>query len=89
MTIHSSTEVNRSATVMSCSGSVDESCRDRRIIARHSIDAVFSFFNPDASRFYHLAQIGMNRDCVTGALDLLLNPSCMLIVIISTVLMYE
>ena len=35
------------------------------------LDFLF-FFHPDASRFYHLAQIGMNRgrnrDCVTGAL---------------------
>ena len=42
---------------------------------RHRIDAVFSFFHPDAPRFYRLAQIGMNRnenrgknrECVTDA----------------------
>ena len=58
MSIRSSTMVNRSAAVMSRSGSVDES-------RRHRIDAGFSFFSipvdPDAPRFYHLAQIGMNR----------------------------
>ena len=66
MSIRSSTVVNHSAAVMSRSGSVDESRRHRRSIARHRIDAGFSFFfsiptYPDAPRFYHLAQIGMNR----------------------------
>ena len=65
MSIRSSIEVNRSAAVMSRSGSVDESRRHRRSIARHCIDAGFSFFSipthPDAPQFYHLAQIGMNR----------------------------
>ena len=65
MSIRSSTVVNRSAAVISRSGSVDESCRHRRSIMRHRIDAGFSFFSiskhPDAPRFYLLAQIGMNR----------------------------
>ena len=56
MSIRSSTVVNRSAAVMSRSGSVDESRRNRRSIARHRIDAGFSFFpvptHPDALRFY-------------------------------------
>ena len=37
----------------------------KKCIARHRIDAGFSFFSipkhPDAPRCYHLAQIGMNR----------------------------
>ena len=41
VSIRSSTVVNRSAAVMSCSGSVDESRRHRRSIARHRIDAGF------------------------------------------------
>ena len=65
MSIRSSTLVNRSAAVMSRSGSLNESRRHRRSIAKHRIDAGFSFFSipthPDAPRFYHLAQIGMNR----------------------------
>ena len=62
MSIRSSTVVNHSASVIICSGSVDESRRHRSSILRHRIDAGFSFFfHPDASRFYHLAQIGMNR----------------------------
>ena len=61
MSIGSSIVVNPSAAVMSRSGTVDESRRHRRSIARHRIDAGFSFFHPDASGFYHLAQIGMNR----------------------------
>ena len=65
MSIRSSTVVNRSAAVMSRSGSVGESCRYRRSIARHRNDAGFSFLSipthPDAPRFYHLAQIAMNR----------------------------
>ena len=65
MSIRSSTVVNRSASVLSRSGSVDESCRHRRSIVRHRIDAGISFFsiptNPDATRFYHLSQIGMSR----------------------------
>ena len=61
MSIRSSNVVNRSAAVMSRSGSVDESRRHRRSIVRHRIDAWFSFFHPDAPRFYHLAQIGANR----------------------------
>ena len=48
VSIHSSTVVNRSAAVMRRSGSVDESCRHRRSIVRHRIDAGFSFFHPDA-----------------------------------------
>ena len=39
--------MNRAGTVMS--------------IVRHRIDAGISFFYPEASQFYHLAQIGMNR----------------------------
>ena len=65
MSIRSSTVVNRSAAVMSRSGSVDESCRHRRSIVRHRIDAEISLFSipthPDAPRFYHLSQIGMSR----------------------------
>ena len=40
----SSTVVNRSAGVRSRSGFVDESCRHRRSIVRHRIEAGFSFF---------------------------------------------
>ena len=65
MSIRSSTVVNRSAAVMSRSGSVDESCRHRGGIVRHRIDAGISFFSipthPDATRSYHLSQIGMSR----------------------------
>ena len=65
VSIRSSTEVNCSAAVMSRSGSVDETRRHHRSIARHRIDADFLFHSipthPDAPRFYHLAQIGMNR----------------------------
>ena len=65
VSIRSSTVVNRSAAVMSRSGSVDESCRHRRSIVRHRIYAGISFFSipthPDATRFYHLSQIGMSR----------------------------
>ena len=64
MSIRSSTVVNRSAAVMSRSGSVDESCRHRRSIVRHRIDAgiFFSILTPpDAPGFYHLSQIGMSR----------------------------
>ena len=65
MSIRSSTVVNRSAAVMSRSGSVDESRRHRLSIAEHRIDAGFLFFSipthSTAPRFYHLAQIGMNR----------------------------
>ena len=65
VSIPSSTVVNRSAAVMSRSGSVDESCRHRRSIVRHRSDAGISFFSiptrPDATRFYHLSQIGMSR----------------------------
>ena len=44
MSIRSSTVVNRSAAVMSRSGSVDESCRHGRSIVSHRrIDAGFSF----------------------------------------------
>ena len=53
VSIRSYIVVNRSAAVMSRSGSVDESCRHRRSIVRHRIDAGFSFFHSDASRFYH------------------------------------
>ena len=63
MSIRSSTVLYRSAAVMSRSGSVD-----RRSIVRHRIGARFSFINLDASQFYHLTQIemnrGRNRDCV-------------------------
>ena len=58
MSIRSTTVVNRSAAVMSRSGSVDESCRHHKSIV---LMLNFLFFHPDASRFYHLAQIGMNR----------------------------
>ena len=61
MSIRRSTVVNRSAAVMNRSGTVDESCRHRRSIVRHSFDAGFSFFHPDGPRFYRLARIGMNR----------------------------
>ena len=65
MSIRSSAVVNRSVAVKSRSGSVDESCRHRRSIVRHRIDAGISFFSipthSDAPRFYHLSQIGMNR----------------------------
>ena len=54
MSIRSSTVLNRSAAVMSRSGSVDEWRRHRRSIARHRIDAGFLFFS-------HLAQMGMNH----------------------------
>ena len=68
--IRSSTGVNRSAAVMGRSGTVDESCRHRRSILRHRIDAGFPFFYTDAPRFYRLAQIvvnrGQNRECVTA-----------------------
>ena len=37
--------VNRSAAGMSRSGTVDESCRHRRSIVRHRIDAGFSSFS--------------------------------------------
>ena len=50
VSIRSSTGMNQSAAVMSPSGTADESCR-------HRIDAGFSFF---PTRFYRLAQIGMN-----------------------------
>ena len=57
--IRSSTVVNRSAAVMSRSGSVDKSC------SHHGSSAGFSFSpiptHPDAPQFYHLSQIGMNR----------------------------
>ena len=73
VSIRSSTGVNRSAAVMSRSGTVDESCRHHRSMVRHRIDAGSSFFHPNAPRFYRLAQIGMNRgqnrECVTGALS--------------------
>ena len=64
MSIRSCTVVNRSAAVLSRSGSVDESCRHRRSIVRHRIDAGIFFSiptHPDATRFYHLSQIGMSH----------------------------
>ena len=68
VSIPSSTGMNRSATIMSRIGTVDESCRHRRSIVRHGIDAGFSFFHPDIPRFYCLGQIGMNcGECVTEA----------------------
>ena len=45
MSIRSSSVVNRNAAVTNLSGSVDESRRHRRSIARHRIDAGFSFFS--------------------------------------------
>ena len=44
VSICSSIGVNRSAAGMSRSGAVDESCRHRRSIVRHRIDAGFSSF---------------------------------------------
>ena len=44
MSIRGSTVVSRSTAVMSHSGSVDESCRHRRSIVRHRVDAGISFF---------------------------------------------
>ena len=61
VSIHSPTVVNRSTAVVNRSGTVDESCRHRRSIVRHSIDAGVSFFHSDGPRSYQLAQIGMNR----------------------------
>ena len=65
MSIRCSKVVNRSAAVMSRSESVDESCRNRRSIVRHRIDAKYSFFSIathlGAPLYYHMARIGMNR----------------------------
>ena len=60
MSISSSTGVNRSAAVMSRSGTVDETRRHRMSIVSYRTDAEF-FGHPDAPRFYRVAQIGMNR----------------------------
>ena len=71
VSICSSTVVNLSTAVMSHSGFVDESYRHCRTLVRHYIDADFLFSQPDAPRFYRLAEIGMqlgrNRDGVTEA----------------------
>ena len=83
MSILSSTVVNRSAAVMSRSGSVDESCRHRRSIVRHRIDAGISFFpsrripmHPDFTICLKSGLVvvnrGLNRDSVTGALGTLI-----------------
>ena len=77
MSIRSSTVVNRSAAVMSRSGSVDESCRHRRSIVRHRIDAGISFLpsrripmQPDFTISLKSGRVvlnrGLNRDSVTG-----------------------
>ena len=58
MSIRNSTVVNRSAAIMSRSGSVDES-RDTVLMLDFHLFPIPT--NPDAPRFYHLAQIGMNR----------------------------
>ena len=79
VSIRSSTVVNRSAVVMSRSGSVDESCRHHRSIVRHRIDAGISFFpsrripmQPDFTiclkSGWVVVNRGLNRDSVTGAL---------------------
>ena len=68
--------MNRRAAVMSRSGTVDESCRPRRNIVRHHIDAGFSFFSipmhPDFTVLLKLGCIvvnrGQNRECLTEAL---------------------
>ena len=74
MSIRSSTVVNRSAAVINRSGSVDESCRHRRGIVRHRIDAGISFFSipthPDFTICIKSGRVvnrGLNRDSVTGA----------------------
>ena len=61
MSIRSSTVVNRSAAVMSRSGSVDVSCRHRRSIVRHRIDAGISFFPSRCAPILNLSQIGKSR----------------------------
>ena len=79
MSIRSSTVVNHSAAVMSRSGSIDESCRHRKSIVRHSIDAGISFFpsrripmQPNFTIYLKSGWVvvnrGLNRDSVTGAL---------------------
>ena len=79
VSIRSSTVVNRSVAVLSRSGSVDESCRHRRSIVRHRIDAGISFFpswripmQPDFTiclkSGWVVVNRGLNRDSVTGAL---------------------
>ena len=78
MSIRSSTVVNRSAAVMSRSGSVDESCRHPRSIMRHRIDARIYFIpsrripmHPDFTICLKSGWVvlnrGLNRDSVTGA----------------------
>ena len=78
MSILSSTVVNRSAAVISRSGSVDESCRHRRSIVRYRIDAGISFFpsrripmQPDFTICLKSGRVVvnrcLNRDSVTGA----------------------
>ena len=80
VSIRSFTVVNRSDAVMRRSGSVDESCRHRRSIVRHRIDAGISFFpsrrilmHPDFTiclkSGWVVVNRGLNRDSVTGALD--------------------
>ena len=59
VSIRSSTVVNRSAAVMNRSGTVDETCRHRRSIVGHSIDAGFSFF---PSRWTPILPSSSNRD---------------------------
>ena len=61
MSIRSSTVVNRSAAVLSRSGSVDESCRQRRSIVRHRIDAGISFFPSRRIPILPSVSIGMSR----------------------------
>ena len=58
VSIHSSIGVNRVAAGMNRSGAVDESCRHRRSILRHCIDAGFSSFPSRFTPIYRLARSG-------------------------------